>query len=112
MRVDEWLYRVAVGLSALALVLVGAYIVLVQDNRAVQHEVNQRQQFLNQSVQLGRVNEALIRALAATAANNKDERLRDLLAQNGITINATGEPAPSGVAPADKTTPAEPGKAP
>ncbi len=112
MRVDGWLYRVAVGLSALVVVLVAAYIVLVQGNRAVQRDVNQRQQFINQGVQLGRVNEALIRALAAAAASSKDEKLRDLLAQNGITINATGEATSSSPAPADKNTPAEPGKTP
>jgi hypothetical protein len=112
MRIDEWLYRVAVGLSALTAVLVATYIVLVQDNRAVQRDVNQRQQFINQSVQLGHVNEALIRALAAAAASSKDEKLRDLLAQIGITINAAGEPTPAGAAPADKNTPAELGKTP
>lgn len=106
MRADEWLYRAAVGLSALAVVLVAAYIVLVQENRAVQREVNQRQQFINQSIQLGRVNEELIRALAAAAASSKDEKLLELLTQNGITINAAGEVAPSGGAPA------EAGKAP
>ena len=68
------------------------YICLVQDNRAVQAEVNRRQQFINQSIQLGRINEVLIRALAAAAANSKDDKLRELLAQNGITINAAGEP--------------------
>jgi hypothetical protein len=112
MRADEWLYRVAVGLSALAAVLVIAYIVLVQENRAVQREVNQRQQFINQSIQLGRVNEALIRALAAAAASSNDQRLRELLTQNGITFNAAGEVTPSGIAPADKNTPAEAGKTP
>jgi hypothetical protein len=91
-RTDEWLYRVAVGLSVLTLALVIGYIVLVQDNRSVQREVNQRQQFLNQSIQLGRINEALIRSLTAAAASSKDEKLRELLAQNGITVNAAGEP--------------------
>ena len=92
MDADGWLYRAAVGLSGIALLLVIAYIVLVQDNRSVQMEVNKRQQFINQSIQLGRVNEALIRALATAAVNGKDEKLREVLAQNGITINAAGEP--------------------
>jgi hypothetical protein len=112
MRADQWIYRAAVGLSALAAVLVVAYIVLVQDNRAVQREVNQRQQYINQSVQLGRVNEALIRALAAAAASSNDQKLRDLLTQSGVTINPTGEVAPSNVAPADKNTSSEVGKTP
>src|SRR6266436_4466402 len=98
MQTDRWLYWVTAGLSGLALALVVAYIILVQDNRSVQADVNRRQQFINQSIQLGRINEALIRALAAAAVNNKDDKLRDLLAQNGITINpTTGMPEPSGV---------------
>lgn len=111
MRAGEWLYRVTVGLSAFTLILVIIYIILVQNNRSVQLEVNQRQQFINQSIQLGRVNEALIRALAAAAVSNKDDKLRDLLAQHGITINAAGEPVSSSAA-ADKSAPAAAGKAP
>ncbi len=94
MRIGRWLYWVTVGLSGLTLVLVVAYITLVQDNRVVQAEVNRRQQFINQSIQLGRINDALIRALAA-AVKGKDDKLRELLAQNGITINAAGEPEKS-----------------
>ena len=80
------------------------YIVLIQGNRSVQSEVNQRQQFINQSIQLGRVNDALIRALATMAVSNNDDKLRDLLAQSGITINpTTGAPereaAPAAAAP-------------
>jgi hypothetical protein len=108
MWADGWVYWVAVGLSAAAAVLVIAYILLVQDNRAVQADVNRRQQFINQSVQLGRVNEALIRALAATAVSNKDEKLRDLLADSGIAIDASGEPVSATTGPAPATT----GKAP
>jgi hypothetical protein len=106
MRPGGWLYWIGVGLSGLTLLLVVAYIVLVQDNRSVQAEVNQRQQFINQSIQLGRVNEALIRALATAALSNKDDRLRELLTQNGITINAAGEAAPAAGRPAAETTPA------
>ena len=105
MRTDGWFYRLLVALSGITLILVVVYIVLIQDNRSVQAEVNQRQQFINQSIQLGRISDALIRAMAATAVSNKDDRLRDLLAQNGITINpTTGAPereaAPPTAAPA------------
>ena len=111
MRAGGWLYWVTVGLSGLTLVLVVAYIILVQDNRSIQAEVNQRQQFINQSIQLGRIKEVLIRALAAAAVNNKDDKLRDLLAQSGITINAAGEASPSSSGPAEKSTPSAPGTA-
>jgi hypothetical protein len=99
-----------VGLAAAAGALVVAYIILVQNNRTVQADVNRRQQFINQSLQLGRINEALIRALAAAAVSNKDDKLRDLLADNGITINATGEPVPSASGPAENAAPAATGK--
>jgi hypothetical protein len=94
-----------VALSGITVALVVAYIVLNQDNRSVQAEVNQRQQFINQSIQLGRLNDALIRALAAAAVEHNDDKLRELLAQNGITINpTTGAPerqvAPAAAAPA------------
>jgi hypothetical protein len=92
MRPGEWVYRVALALSGLSVALVVAYIVLVQDNRSVQLEVNRRQQFINQSIQFGRINDTLIRALASAAVSKNDGKLRDLLAQNGITINAAGEP--------------------
>jgi|SRR6516225_8906622 len=103
MRPGGWLYGLMVGLSGLTLILIVAYIVLVQDNRSVQMQVNQRQQFINQSVQLSRVNDALIRALATAAVNNKDTKLRDLLTQNGITINAAGEASQPTSAPAPLT---------
>jgi hypothetical protein len=112
MRAEGWLYWMTVGLSAAAGALIVAYIILVQDNRTVQAEVNRRQQFINQSIQLGRVNEALIRALAAAAVSNNDDKLRDLLAENGITINASGEPVLSSSGPAEKTAPAATGKTP
>jgi hypothetical protein len=86
-----WLHRLLVALSGMTLIMVVAYIVLLQDDRTIQAEVNQRQQFINQSIQLGRVNEALIRALAANSGT--DDKLRELLTQNGISINAaTGAP--------------------
>ena len=100
MRTDSWLYRLLVALSGITLALVVAYIVLIQDNRSVQAEVNQRQQFINQSIQLGRINDTLIRALAAAAVENNDDKLRELLAQNGIVINPTTGAPEKQVAPA------------
>ena len=97
MRSDSWLNRLLIALSGITLVLVVAYIVLAQENRSVQAEVSQRQQYINQSIQLGRINDALIRALATAAVDNNDDKLRELLAQNGIAINpATGAPEKQG----------------
>ena len=111
MLTEGWPYRLLVALSGITLILVVVYIVVIQDNRSVQGEINQRQQFINQGIQLGRINDTLIRALAAAAVSNKDDKLRDLLAQNGITINpATG--APEREAPPAPAAPATAAPAP
>jgi hypothetical protein len=99
-----WLERLLVALSGITLILVVAYIVLVQDDHTMQAEVNQRQQFISQSIQLGRVDEALIRALAANAG--RDDKLRELLTQNGISINATTGAPERESAPAPAPAPA------
>lgn len=111
MLAGGWVYRIILALSGITLVLVVVYLYLVQANRSVQAEVNQRQQFINQSIQFNRVNDALIRALAATAVSEKDDKLRDLLAQNGITINpTTGAPSLKAVSPPSAAPPPAPGK--
>ena len=95
MPTEGWGYRIVLALSGITLILVVVYLSLVEQNRTVQAELNQRQQFINQSIQFGRVNEALVRALATVAVSDNDDKLRDLLAQNGITINPkTGAPVP------------------
>ena len=104
-----WLYWGAVGLAGVTIVLVFAYMLLVQNNRSMQAEVNQRQQFINQSIQLGRINDALIRTLAATAVSSTDDKLRDLLAQSGITINPTTGAPEREAAPA-AAPPSAPGR--
>jgi|SRR5271170_618984 len=118
MRADGWVYRVILALSGITLVLVVVYLYLAQENRSVQAEVNQREQFINQSIEFNRINNALIQAIAKGAVNGKDDKLRSLLAQNGITINpATGAAGPTGAvgptaAPPAKnpSPPAGPGK--
>jgi hypothetical protein len=96
MPANGWVYRIILALSGITLILVLVYLFVSQQNRMVQAEFNQRQQFINQSIQFGRVNEALVRALATAAVNDNDQKLRDLLAKNGITINAkTGAPVPA-----------------
>lgn len=105
MRADGWVDRVVLALSGVTLVLVVVYLFFAQGNRSVQAEVSQRQQFISQSIEFNRIDNALIQAIAASAITSKDDKLRDLLTQNGITINpATGAPAvkatgPGSVAP-------------
>ena len=70
----------ATALSIAALILVVVNIVLAIGNQNRQADVNQRQQFINQSIQLSRANQMLINALAQAAAKNGDADIRKLLA--------------------------------
>jgi hypothetical protein len=82
-----------VGLAAISLVLVIVDVILGQSIRSIQADVNQRQQFINQSIRLGRVNEGLIRTIAQAALKDNSDKLRDLLMRNGITVNPATAPA-------------------
>ncbi len=99
-----WILWALSGLAGLGLVLVIINIVLFTGNRSIQAEVNTRQQFINQSLQLDRLNRELITALANLAARNNDEQLRNLLTSHGITFSVnqpgTSAPAAGGPAPA------------
>ena len=104
MQPDGWVYRVILALSGITLILVVVYLVVSEQNRTVQAEINRRQQFINQSIQFGRVTEILVRTLASVAVSEKDDKLRELLAQNGITINPkTGAPE-TGAKPSPAST--------
>ena len=75
------------ALSVVAFLLVIWNILLTFDIQDRQVQVNQRQQFINQSVQLSRANQVLINTLAQIAAKNSDAEIRNLLADNGITFS-------------------------
>src|SRR5208282_2244577 len=107
-----WLGAIPIGLAGLTLLLVCINVWLVLGDQSRQAEVNRRQQFINQSIQLGRVNESLVRALATTAVNNKDDKLRNLLTEQGINFTYTpNAAATTGTAPAASGTPPTPGTA-
>jgi hypothetical protein len=89
----------ATVLSAFALVLVIVNAVLFLQNQSGQGEVNERRQFITQSTQLSQLNESLIRSIATAASNNNDEKLRDILTQNGITYTVNPPTPSSGTAP-------------
>jgi hypothetical protein len=110
----EWLGVVPLGLAGLTLILVVLNVGLALNDQSRQAEVNQRQQFIDQSVRLGNVNAGLVRALATAAVTNKDDKLRALLTQQGINVTYTPNaaattgtiPAASGATPAPATPPA------
>jgi len=81
-------------------VLVIVNSILVLGNVSRQTDVNQRQQFINQSVQLSRISQALVNALAQSAVENGDNDIKELLAESGFTIQPAN--------PQTETPPASP----
>lgn len=90
-RWEFWTLTVGAGLG-LALVMLDMWLVL--GNRTSQLEVNNRQQFIQQSAQLEGLSREIVRALADLSIKNKDEELRNLLASQGIAVNLSPQGAP------------------
>ena len=75
----------ATALASLAVVLVIVDGWLVTSNANIRAEVTIRQQFINQSVQLSRLNQELVNELGSFALKN-NSAIKQLLAESGITV--------------------------
>jgi hypothetical protein len=80
-------------LAVVALVLVAANVLLSMGNQSVQMEVNERQQFIAQSIQLEQLNRQVVTVLANMAMKSNDQELKNLLAASGVALGQTPEPA-------------------
>ncbi|MGI4880223.1 MAG: hypothetical protein ACRYG4_22365 [Janthinobacterium lividum] len=87
-------------LGAFALMLAVATVVQVRSNNDLQAAVAQGQTQIAKAQALANVDNELVGLLAKAAAENHDDAIRGLLAQNGVTFKAG--PAP-GVTPATGT---------
>ena len=95
----NWQGWAVTGIAGLSLVLVVVNGALFLTNRTIQNEINTRQQLINQAVQLERLGQELVNALAGLALRNNDEQLRQLLADQGITLTPGSGPAGPAQAP-------------
>ena len=96
-----WFLTVGAGLT---LLLAMVNITLFTVNRSAQAEVTARAQYLQQTAELQGLYRQIAQALGELAVRNKDGQLRDLLANEGLTINAPAAPG----YPADETGAASP----
>jgi rRNA-processing protein FCF1 len=80
--------------SGLILLLVIVNILIGLGNQSIQAEVAERQQEIAQTIQLEALNRQLITVLANMALKTNDERLKKLLAEAGINLDAAAEGAP------------------
>jgi len=74
--------------SSLLLLLVIVNILIGLGNQSIQAEVAERQQEIAQTIQLEQLNRQLITVLANMALKTNDERLKKLLAETGINLDA------------------------
>lgn len=85
-------YRILLALGALALLLALVNATLFTQNRQTQNELATRGQYIQQSLQLEPIYQALIRSLAEAAAGQNDAAIRGLLAEQGITFTTNPKP--------------------
>jgi hypothetical protein len=81
--------------SGLVLLLVIVNILIAMGNQSIQAEMAERQQEIAQTIQLENLNRQLITVLANMALKTNDERLKKLLAETGINLDAAPEGAPA-----------------
>jgi hypothetical protein len=82
----------ALAVVSLALVIVNA--ALVMRNQGIQADVTQRQQIINQGLQLARIRQGLAQVIGNLAVSKQDHDLSDLLARHGISVSGTPSAAP------------------
>jgi len=88
-----------VALAGTALVTTVTTIFMSSGNRALQRDVAQRQQEVNQALQLAPLNTQLIQALAVMSVQRNDQQIAKILADNGITVQLNQPPATAAPAP-------------
>ena len=89
----KWQYRLLTAIGALALVLVFLNGALFLVNRNSQAEINTRQQFIQQTVQLEGLYREIVKALAELATKNNDTQIIQMLATLGINVTVNAPPA-------------------
>lgn len=82
-----WEFWTVNALAGVTLVLLVINIALHLGNRSIQAEVNARQQYIEQTMRLSRLNNQLIQALANLSVQTNDQEIRNLLAAQGVIFS-------------------------
>lgn len=92
----KWQFNLLTALGTAALLLVLMNAVMFTQNRAVQAALNQRQQFIQQTVPLEGLYRDIVKALAEMAVKGGDRQVLEMLAGQGISVTVNGPAAGSG----------------
>ena len=95
-------YWTVTALAASCLLLLAAHATLQAMNRSLRSDIDTRQQYVQQSVQLEGLYREIVRALAELGARHNDEDLRALLQRHGISYSVNPGSAPSATPPTRK----------
>ena len=88
-----WLRPAATALALAGIVLVFVNGALTLRNEGAQTIIAQRQQFINQGVQVSRVAQLLVQTIARAAVATKDDALTQLLERHGVRLQPGAAPA-------------------
>ena len=80
-------------LAALLLVIVAVNILFLLGNQSVQAEVAERQQAIQQTMELGALHRQLVAVLANMAIKSNDKQLEALLSSSGVNLGTQPPPA-------------------
>lgn len=75
--------------SLIFLILVLVNIGLFIANRSLQEQVSLRNQYIQQSLQMEKIYQPLVRALTELAASRNDTQIKTLLNEQGINFSVT-----------------------
>lgn len=73
-------------LAGLLLVLAVANVLLSLGNQSLRMDLNERQQFISQSIQLEGLHREIVTTVATVAMKDNDEQLKGLLSSLGIAF--------------------------
>jgi hypothetical protein len=78
-------------------------MILFERNQSLRREVDSRSQYIQQTMQLEGLQREIVNAIANLAVRNKDDALKTILTQQGITINI-GQPQPTTAPPSSQAS--------
>ena len=81
--------QLLLGGSLIFLLLVLVNIGFLIANRSLQEEVSSRNQYIQQSLQMEKIYQPLVRALSELAASRNDAQIKTLLNEQGINFSVT-----------------------
>jgi hypothetical protein len=91
MALKDWKFAILLVLVIGMMTLLFMNVRVADANRAKLQEVAERQQFLSQTVGISQFSTQFIKGLARVAAEAKDEDIRRVLADHGVTFTVEEE---------------------